>query len=100
MAVAGRVLVCDDEELVRWSLAEGLRSQGFEVLEAPNGKVCLDLFEEFSPAALLIDVRMPEMDGLTCLRRLRETNHPGQSCREPDQQQRRHHGTDLLQRQQ
>ena len=75
MSVAGRILVCDDEELVRWSLAEGLRSQGFEVLEASNGKICLDMFEEYSPAALLIDVRMPEMDGLTCLRKLRERGH-------------------------
>lgn len=75
MSVAGRILVCDDEELVRWSLAEGLRSQGFEVVEAANGKICLDMFDEYSPSALLVDVRMPEMDGLTCLRKLRERGH-------------------------
>ncbi len=75
MQVNSRILVCDDEELVRWSLAEGLRGQGFEVVEAADGRACLDTFETYQPAAVLIDVRMPEMDGLTCLRKLRERGH-------------------------
>lgn len=70
-----RILVCDDEELVRWSLAEGLRSQGYEVLEADNGLACLEAVRDHEPALVLLDIRMPELDGLSALRQLRETGH-------------------------
>lgn len=65
-------MVCEDEELVRWSLVEGLRSQGYEVFEAPNGRVCLERMPEVEPLVLLLDIRMPELDGISCLRKLRE----------------------------
>jgi two-component system response regulator AtoC len=72
MALNGRIVVCEDEELVRWSLVEGLRMQGYEVHEAANGVECLAQVAEVDPLAVLLDLRMPEMDGLTCLRHLRE----------------------------
>ena len=68
-----RILVCDDEELVRWSLAEGLRSQGYEVLEAVHGLDALTKIRAAEPALVLLDIRMPELDGLACLRQLRES---------------------------
>ena len=68
----GRILVCDDEELVRWSLVEHLRSEGYDVAEATNGRECLEKHAEWSPALVLLDLSMPEMDGMTALRTLRE----------------------------
>lgn len=68
-----RIVVCDDEDLVRWSLVEGLRSQGYEVFEAENGLQCIERVREVEPACVLLDIRMPQMDGLTCLRTLRES---------------------------
>ncbi|MFO0745601.1 MAG: sigma-54 dependent transcriptional regulator [Myxococcota bacterium] len=67
-----RVLVCDDEELIRWSLSEHLRSEGFEVTTVKNGEECLKEASTHAPDAILLDLKMPVMDGLTCLRRLRE----------------------------
>ncbi|MCC6622091.1 MAG: sigma-54-dependent Fis family transcriptional regulator [Deltaproteobacteria bacterium] len=68
-----RVLICDDEELIRWSLSEHLRAEGFEVAIAKNGEECLREATSHAPDAILLDLKMPVMDGLTCLRRLRET---------------------------
>ncbi len=68
----GRILVCDDEELVRWSLVEHLRSEGYDVAEATNGRECVDKHAEWLPALVLLDLSMPEMDGMTALRTLRE----------------------------
>jgi DNA-binding NtrC family response regulator len=69
---AVKILVCDDEELVRWALVEGLTSQGYDVVEAADGEQALERFRESRPALVLLDVRMPGMDGLTALRHLRE----------------------------
>ena len=68
------VLVCDDEELIRWSLAEHLGSEGYGTITATNGKECLDAVREHAPAVVLMDIKMPIMDGLTALRTLRETD--------------------------
>jgi DNA-binding NtrC family response regulator len=68
-----RIVVCDDEELVRWSLVEGLKQSGFEAFEAIDGQDCLEVVERESPALVLMDVRMPRLDGLQALRRLRES---------------------------
>jgi DNA-binding NtrC family response regulator len=67
-----RILVCDDEELVRWSLAEGLRSRGHDVVEGADGEACLEALQREQPELVIMDVRMPRLDGLGALRRLRE----------------------------
>ena len=72
MAKKGKIVVCDDEELLRWSLTEHLRSEGYEVFEADNGVTCIDVVSRVNPALLLLDLRMPEFDGLGVLRALRE----------------------------
>jgi two-component system NtrC family response regulator len=72
MSKKGTILVCDDEELIRWSLVEHLRGEGFQVVEAANGREGLTRIRESHPAVALLDLRMPEMDGLTVLRTLRE----------------------------
>jgi len=70
-----QILVCDDEELVRWSLVEGLREQGYDVVEAENGLECLRRVRASEPALILLDIRMPELDGISALRQLREAGH-------------------------
>ena len=72
MAKKGKIVVCDDEELIRWSLTEHLRSEGYEVFEADNGVTCIEVVYRVNPAILLLDLRMPELDGLGVLRALRE----------------------------
>ena len=67
-----RVLVVDDEANARRAIATILKEEGYEVREAADGAEALALLPDFSPAAVLTDVRMPQMDGLTFMRRARE----------------------------
>ena len=67
-----RILVCDDEKLIRASLEEHLRSEGYEVSQAEDGGQALKLIEEAPPDALIIDLKMPKMDGLSVLKALRD----------------------------
>jgi putative two-component system response regulator len=64
-----RVLVVDDEEAIRSSLARFLRSCGYEVYTAENGPLALDLLARTKFVCMLCDVRMPEMGGLDVLAR-------------------------------
>ena len=66
------VLVCDDEELIRWSLTEHLKGEGYNVTTAKNGQECVDAAFQQVPDAILLDLKMPVMDGMTALRKLRE----------------------------
>jgi two-component system, NtrC family, response regulator AtoC len=69
------ILVVDDEELIRWSLREHLLGEGFRVLEAEDGLEALDIIEKGSPDLVIMDLKMPRMDGMELLRRLREADH-------------------------
>jgi two-component system response regulator AtoC len=66
-----RVLVVDDEELIRWSLCERMRADGYDVLEAGTGGAALDLARE-GVDLVLLDYKLPDMDGVTVLRRIKE----------------------------
>jgi DNA-binding NtrC family response regulator len=72
MQERGRILVVDDEANARTALAELLRDEGFQVETAADGFKALPKLEEFSPAVLLTDLRMPGMDGLELMRRARQ----------------------------
>lgn len=61
------VLVVDDEPVAREALARLLRREGFETLAAPDGRAALELLQAQSPDLILLDVRMPELDGLALL---------------------------------
>jgi len=67
-----RVLVVDDEGNARQALRDILSEEGYEVVEAADGEDALQLMQSFAPAAVLADVRMPRMDGITLLRKARE----------------------------
>ncbi len=69
-----RVVIVDDDDLFRESLGLNLAEEGYDVVDFPNGESVLAYFEEGNPAdAVLLDWRMPGLDGLGVLRRLRET---------------------------
>ncbi|GDX81390.1 acetoacetate metabolism regulatory protein AtoC [Deltaproteobacteria bacterium] len=70
--MAETILVCDDEELIRWSLSEQLRTDGYNVVEAVNGRDCLEKLKAVAPALVFLDLKMPELDGMSVLRMLRE----------------------------
>ena len=72
-----RLLVADDHPLFRLGLKAALEAEGLEVVaEAGTGEEALAQALEKAPDAVLLDLRMPGMDGLTCARRLREMGYP------------------------
>ena len=64
------VLVVDDEEPIRTSVAEILRSAGYSVAEAVDGQDALDMLESGSVSVLLLDIRMPRRTGIEVLQAL------------------------------
>jgi two-component system KDP operon response regulator KdpE len=69
-AGALKILVVDDEPPIRKLLRMGLTSQGYQVLDAPNGKTALDLLAK-GPDLVILDLGLPDVDGLDLLRRIR-----------------------------
>jgi CheY-like chemotaxis protein len=69
------ILVVDDEEPVRTSVAEILRSAGYSVLEAEDGQVALDLLQSGSVGLILLDIRMPRRSGIEVLKALDAPPH-------------------------
>ena len=67
------ILVVDDEPPIRRLLRMGLTTQGYEVLEAPNGKTALELMQE-KPDLIILDLGLPDMAGLDLLRQMRAVN--------------------------
>jgi CheY-like chemotaxis protein len=73
-----RVLVVDDQAIVRDTVRLALEAEGYEVAEAPDGKVGLEMLGRAEPVGLvLLDLEMPVMDGAEFVQRLRE--NPGTS---------------------
>ena len=68
-----RILVVDDEPPIRKLLRMGLNTQGYEVLEAPNGKTALEMLGQ-NPDLIILDLGLPDIQGLELLRKIRERN--------------------------
>ncbi len=68
-----KVLVIDDEPPIRKLLRMGLGTQGYEILDAPNGKTALELMAK-GPDLVILDLGLPDIDGLELLRRIRQQN--------------------------
>jgi DNA-binding NtrC family response regulator len=70
-----RILLVEDEKLIRWSLANRLAKEGYQVREADNGTDALRTVDEQEVDVVLLDYRLPGVDGLEVLRRLGQ-GHP------------------------
>lgn len=66
-----RVLVVDDDTAIRRLLAEVLREEGYEVLEAADGAAALAMARERRPHLVIMDLRMPLMNGIEAIKALR-----------------------------
>jgi len=67
-----KILVVDDEHLIRWSLEQNLKKQGYEVVTAASGEDALKLLKDDVPDLMLLDIQLPGIDGLAVLERVKE----------------------------
>jgi len=70
-----RILIVDDEKNMRWVLSQALAADGFEVVEAVDGKEALASIAEQAPDIMVLDHRMPAPDGMEVLRRMRANGY-------------------------
>lgn len=70
-----RILAVDDEPMLTDLLAMALRVEGWEARTAGSGTEALNVARTFDPDAIVLDIMMPDMDGLTVLKRLREAGN-------------------------
>lgn len=68
------VLVVDDSRATRLMIRKSLEENGFNVIEAESGEKALEIFEQVQPDAILLDVEMPGIDGITTCSNLRKTD--------------------------
>lgn len=66
-----RILVIEDETRIRKNIVTILRMEGYDTLEAENGRLGVDLARKHLPDLVICDILMPEMDGLSTLEELR-----------------------------
>ncbi|HVC09696.1 MAG TPA: response regulator transcription factor [Elusimicrobiota bacterium] len=66
-----KILLVDDEEDMRRILKADLEAEGYRVVDAGNGQAALDLFHKAKPDFVILDVMIPQIDGLEVLRRIR-----------------------------
>ncbi|MDP5338247.1 MAG: PleD family two-component system response regulator [Nodularia sp. (in: cyanobacteria)] len=64
------ILVADDDKTIRLLLREAMEKEGYRVVEAADGKQCLDTYQTVKPDIVLLDAIMPVMDGFTCCKQL------------------------------
>ena len=76
-ALPARVLVVEDDEMIRELIRLNLELEGFEVFTAVDGQDCLDRVEHIAPHVIMLDVMMPRLDGWTTAEQLRaaESTH-------------------------
>lgn len=72
ISTRGRVLVADDDEMVRRALMRGLTVAGYEVAGASDGREAIELLKASGYDAIISDISMPEMDGIQLLRAIRQ----------------------------
>ncbi|MBW6511987.1 MAG: sigma-54 dependent transcriptional regulator [Desulfuromonadaceae bacterium] len=67
-----KILVVDDEQLIRWSLEQNLKKQGYEVTTAASGEEALKMVREDPPDLMLLDIQLPGMNGIEVLEKVKE----------------------------
>ncbi|HSH52926.1 MAG TPA: response regulator [Bacteroidales bacterium] len=71
--MANRILVVDDAAFMRMMIKDILEKNGFEVVgEAENGAQAIEKYKELEPDLVTMDITMPEMDGITALKEIRQ----------------------------
>lgn len=66
-----KILIVDDAEFLRVRISKMLLGEGYEIFEADNGAKAVNLYKSTQPDLVLMDITMPEMDGLTALKEIR-----------------------------
>lgn len=69
-----KVLIVDDQNGIRILLMEVFNSEGYTTMQAPNGKVALEIVRNEAPDLVLLDMKIPGMDGLEILKHIKEIN--------------------------
>ena len=67
-----KILVADDEMSIRLLYSEELKEEGYEVYMASNGREALEMVEQIPLDLVILDIKMPEMDGIEALRQIKE----------------------------
>lgn len=66
-----KILIADDEQLMRQLVIDFLKPEGYEVYEAADGKEALEMYHKKTPDLIILDVMMPKFDGWTVCREIR-----------------------------
>ncbi|SMF92558.1 two-component system, response regulator, stage 0 sporulation protein F [Paenibacillus uliginis N3/975] len=69
-----KVLIVDDQNGIRILLMEVFSSEGYETYQAANGKIALDIVRKHEPDLVLLDMKIPGMDGLEILKHIKQMN--------------------------
>ena len=73
--MAKNILICDDAAFMRMMIKDILTKNGYNVAgEAENGKVAVEKYAELKPDLVMMDITMPEMDGIQALKKIREAD--------------------------
>ena len=72
--MSGHILVADDDEVLLTMLADYLAGEGFRVTQAHNGRRALELFQSLDPDLVVLDIMMPEVNGIEVLKAIRKHN--------------------------
>lgn len=65
-----KILIVDDAEFLRVRISRMLANEGYEIAEAENGAEAVSAYKDDKPDMVLMDITMPEMDGLAALREI------------------------------
>jgi len=67
-----RILIVDDEHLIRWSLEKDLQQAGYSTQQAVSGEEALSIMEQSHPDVVLLDLKMPGIDGFKVMEEARK----------------------------
>lgn len=69
-----KILIIDDEPDMCWAIEKAMQREGFATISAGGGREGLELFFSEKPAAVLVDLKMPDMDGMEVIKKIREVD--------------------------
>ena len=73
--MGNKILIVDDAAFMRMMIKDVLTKNGFDVVgEAENGKIALDKYKELSPDLVIMDITMPEVNGIDALKSIKAVN--------------------------